>query len=289
MKARPPMSSNSIESSGLNLLLREFRFKRRMQILHANNDAFVISLPKSGRTWHRLMLGHYLTRMLGRDTNSALKLDLLCEAAGIPRIAYSHNGSSFVDKLSPASKAVASPVEWRGKKVLLLVRDVRDVLVSAYFHCRFRDGSFQGSVSEFVRHPFVGIEKALSALNRWHDKRHLAASFDVVSYESMRRDPAATLENALFFAGLEKPDRGLVEEAVKFTTMENLQRLEQSNFFSSEIMQNASGDPRARKVRSGKVGGFREHLSEEDLRFIEEAENRMGNPYRYPDMVSTPS
>lgn len=274
------MSSNTLESSGFNHLLREFRFKKRMRILHASNGAFVISLPKSGRTWHRLMLGHYLTRLAGQDTSNALNLDILCEAAGIPRIAYSHNGSSFVDKLSPASKAVASPVEWRDKKVLLLVRDVRDVLVSAYFHCRYRDGSFQGSVSEFIRNPFVGIEKALSALNRWHAARRLAASFDVISYEAMRHDPDAILKNALVFAGIQNPDSRLIEEAVKFTTVENLQRLEQSNYFSSEIMQNASGDPRARKVRSGKVGGFREHLSDGDLRFIEDAENRMGNPFR---------
>jgi hypothetical protein len=225
------------------------------------------------------MVGCYLARVAGMDPKNALKLDSLTEAAGIPPLAYSHNASSFTEKLPPHSSVVASPAEWQGKRVLLLKRDSRDVLVSSYFHSRFRDGAFEGSISEFIRNPFVGIVKILTALNRWHENRHLAAHFDVVSYEEMKANPASSLARSLAYIGIQQPDLKIMEEAVNFTDFQNLQKLEQTDYFQSEEMRNSSNDSRGRKIRSGKVGGFREHLSEEDLSFIDSMERKMGNPF----------
>lgn len=252
---------------------------KRMRLSNQKHDTFIISMPKSGRTWHRLMVGYYLARIADVDPKNALKLDYLTGAAGIPPLAYTHNASSFTEKLPPHSKVVASPVEWQGKSVLLLKRDSRDVLVSSYFHSRFREGAFDGSISEFIRNPFVGIVKILTAFNRWHGNRHLAESFEVVSYEGMKANPASSLVKSLVFIGVQQPDLKIVEEAVNFTDFKNLQRLEQTDYFQSEEMRNSSNDSRGRKIRSGKVGGFREHLSEDDLSFIEAMERKMGNPF----------
>jgi hypothetical protein len=273
------MSSSKIESSGLKLWIRERKFLRKMRRSNILHDTFIISLPKSGRTWHRLMAGYYLTRILGESPQHSLKLDELCRAAGIPAVAYSHNATSFTDKLPPQSGVVASPIEWQNKNVLLLVRDNRDVLVSAYFHCRYRERSFDGTISEYIRNPFVGIVKLLTALNRWQRTLHLAKNFTVISYEEMRADPVAALDKTMRFLGLQSLDLNLLLEAVEFTRIENLQKLEQSNFFRSVEMQNKSNDPRARKVREGKVGGFREHLSQDDLDYIAAKEAEMGNPF----------
>lgn len=252
---------------------------KRMRLSNQKHDTFIISMPKSGRTWHRLMVGYYLARIADVDPKNSLKLDSLTKAAGIPSLAYSHNASSFTEKLPPHSKVVASPVEWQGKRVLLLKRDSRDVLVSSYFHSRFRDGAFDGSISEFVRNPFVGIVKILTAFNRWHENRHLAANFDVVSYEEMKANSTSSLVKSLAFIGVEQPNLKIVEEAVNFTDFKNLQRLERTDYFQSEEMRNSSNDSRGSKIRSGKVGGFREHLSKEDLSFIEAMERKMGNPF----------
>jgi hypothetical protein len=273
------MFSSKIESSGLNLWIRERRLLKRMRLSNTKHDTFVISLPKSGRTWHRLMVGYYLARVSGIDPKNSLKLEFLAKSAGIPPLAYTHNASSFTEKLPPRSKAVASPLEWQGKNVLLLTRDNRDVLVSSYFHSRFRDKAFDGSISEFIRNPFVGIVKILTAFNRWHENRHLASNFEVVSYEEIKAEPAAALAKGLSFVGIAQPDRKIVEETVKFADFGNLQKMEQSDYFQSEEMRNNSNDPRGRKIRSGKVGGFREHLSDEDLAFIEKMEREMGNPF----------
>ena len=278
------MFSSKIESSGLNLWIRERRLLQRMRASNAKHETFVISLPKSGRTWHRLMLGYYLARGSGNDPKDSLKLDYLTNAAGIPSLAYTHNASSFTEKLPPRSKAVASPLEWQGRNVMLLTRDNRDVLVSSYFHSRFRDKAFDGSISEFIRNPFVGIVKILTAFNRWHENRNLAKKFSVLSYEEIKTDPKAALATSLSFVGVTEPDPKIIQEAVAFGDFGNLQKMEQSDYFRSTEMRNSSNDPRGRKIRSGKVGGFREHLSDEDLLFIEKMERELGNPFS-PNVV----
>lgn len=273
------MASTGVESTGLNLWIRERRFAKRMRRANAEYESFVVSLPKAGRTWHRLMLGHYLARSVGQDPKRSLKLDFLCEMNRIPLLRYSHNYTSFSDKLPPTSDVVASPLEWKNKNVLLLVRNLRDVLVSGYFHCRYREKSFPGTISEYVRNPFVGIEKLLTAHNRWHENRHLAKTFDVLSYEAMHSDTETALRRTLAFAGVQAPSNERTKEAVEFTELKNLQKLEESDFFRSVEMRNTYNDPRARKIRSGKVGGYSEHLSADDLEYIAEKERRMPNPF----------
>ena len=74
----------------------------------------------------------------------------LVRAAGLPSFAFDHDGSSMMDahkgrRLSPDKSA------FRGKHVLLLGRDVRDTLVSAYFHATRRLGIYEGTISSFIR------------------------------------------------------------------------------------------------------------------------------------------
>jgi hypothetical protein len=92
---------------------------------------------------------------------------------------------------------LASPELWRGKDVLLLIRNPRDVLVSAYHHYQFRTATFRRPISDFIRRPETGIAKILAAHHRWHDNRSLAASFRVASYERMHRSPEAVLRETL--------------------------------------------------------------------------------------------
>ena len=273
------MSSTGIQSSGPNLWIREYRFAKRMRQANAKYDVFVISLPKSGRTWHRLMLGYYLARAAGQSPSNAFDLDILCKKNAIRPLQYSHNYSSFSDKLPPSSGVVASPIEWSNKSVLFLIRDLRDVLVSGYFHCRYREQTFEGTISEYVRNRFVGIDKLLTSLNRWYSQQHLAGKVSIISYEQMHQDPETALHFSLDFIGLANPDAKLIKEAVDFCRFENLQKLESSNYFNAVEMQLISNDPRGRKIRSGQVGRYREHLSENDLAFIAERERDLPNPF----------
>jgi hypothetical protein len=54
---------------------------------------------------------------------------------------------------------------------------------------------------------------------------------------------------------------------------------EDTDFFASGRLQNPSGDPRARKVRAGRVGGYRDYLDDADEAFIDARVSDGGDPF----------
>lgn len=251
-----------------------------MRANHASAESFVLSFPKCGRTWHRLMLGYYVARHVGADPKRALDLAALCEQAGLKRPYYAHNGSNPTDFLPNTSKIVGSPIQWRGKDVLVLVRDPRDAMVSAYFHVARREGQFDGTISEFIRTPGFGIEKLLTAWNRWHDNRRLARRFEVASYERMHQAPDIELARMLTILGLPEVDPVLLQEAVDFSSFDNMRKYEAQSYFGQhQAMAKVSNDPQSAKVRKGRVGSYGEHLSAEDVSFINSEITRLGDPF----------
>jgi hypothetical protein len=61
-----------------------------------------------------------------------------------------------------------------------------------------------------------------------------------------------------------------------------LRALEKANFFDSERLgrQNAGN---AAKVRSARIGDHTNHLSAQDIAYIEAIEDRLGNPFKAPE------
>jgi hypothetical protein len=271
-------SSYGDVASGFGLKLREARLQHRMRAASKQFAGFVLSVPKAGRTWHRVMLGYYLTRLVECDPRKALDLSFLAERAGLKQIAYSHNGAGYSDRLPLPSLLIASPLEWAGRDVLLIVRNPADILVSAYYYVRFHERRFEGSLSDFIRRENTGIVKLLVALNRWYDNRHLAASFDVVSYEQMHQNPGLVLRRSLNFMGLYEVDQKLVEEAVEFARIENMRRYEDNDYFRSEVLRIESTDQRARKVREGRIGSSSK-LSDADRAVIADTLRRFRDPF----------
>jgi hypothetical protein len=44
-------------------------------------------------------------------------------------------------------------------------------------------------------------------------------------------------------------------------------------------LKRPSLDPRARKIREGKVGGFRNHLGDRDIAYLERRIEQIGDPF----------
>lgn len=80
----------------------------------------IISYPKSGRTWHRVMLGGYLAQLCKRPLKSALDLEVLCKKNKIPETIYTHNGA--VDGVHYSDPSVARTDLWIGRDIFLIVR-----------------------------------------------------------------------------------------------------------------------------------------------------------------------
>jgi alcohol sulfotransferase len=225
------------------------------------------------------MVGYYLARLTGAKEDQAFRVAGMCRRAGLAPLVYSHNDAGFKDGLKPSSRVVASPRLWAGHDVLFLVRNPRDVLVSAYHHATSRSGHFSGSIAAFIRKPETGIAKVLAAYDRWHANLALARSFRIHSYEEMHRDPQAVLRSSLEFFGLPRVDADLLADAVAFCSLENMKRYEEQDLFKSKMMRNDGGSSQGAKAREGKVGSHVTVLSAEDRAFIDEYVARVGDPF----------
>jgi len=226
-----------------------------------------------------VLVGFYLARVLNADIKTVTDVYALSSAAGLKRLCYTHNGSSPTNRLPPSHDVVANPREWRDRDVVLLVRDPRDTMVSAYFHMTSRERIFDGTISEFLRTPAMGVERLITAWRRWQKNRHLAASFTVISYESMHKDPGGVLRQMLRLLGVSSIDEALIAEALEFASFDNLQKLEASRFFQQPELVNEAGNEFGAKVREGRIGSYKSILSEDDIAYIENSVAAIGDPF----------
>jgi hypothetical protein len=232
-------------------------------------DAVVVSAAKSGRTWLAVLISHVYHQRFGIDEQQVIRSDnfrRLNPAA--PSIYFTHDNRKDRER-TPRFDAL----QFRGIKTILLVRDPRDTAVSAYFN-RFRHpdkprlGPYRRSMADFVIQS--RMPKLIEFMQRWH--RHLAQidRHIVVRYEDLRSRPQAELARIMSFIDQRAPTAAEIANAVSFAAFENLHRKEAGRFFgTSRLMSDDPANPDAFKVRRGKVGGYRDYFTAEELGQIE--------------------
>ena len=209
-----------------------------------------VSYPKSGRTWIR-----YILVQLGVDD----------------QILFHHDGFEFNDgSLPPHNFDLSQRLEKyaRVEKLVYLERDPRDVMVSLYFQItgRFKDFfGYKGSLSEFIRDDYFGAGNLRHFRAMWKeftDKQQ----FLTISYEECHRDTVKTLDKILNYYGF-KIDAPQLVDAIKNADFSRMKQLEESGSFPHPWLQPRQGSP---KVRQGKVGGFRDVLNADDIRYLDD-------------------
>jgi hypothetical protein len=246
---------------------------------HRNTDVYVVSYPKSGRTWLRVMLGKAISDRYGLPEDQLLDTYQLTRRAGVKRTRFTHDNGGIIagaryDELSPSKR------QYRDKDVVLLVRDVKDTLVSCYFHSQKRLKRFEGTISDFIRDDRYGARKIVTFLELWAANQSTPRSFQVIRYEDMHRDPRSVLAAALAVLGVDGVDEALSRSAVEYASFPRMREMERKRVFTSDIMQPGDdGDDESFKVRRGVVHGYVDYLSDEDIRFVDGVIAEMGDPF----------
>ena len=128
------------------------------------------------------------------------------------------------------------------------------------------------SVSELLRDKRFGIRGIVRAMNDWLDEFSGRKDFTIVRYEALRASPAEHFRDLLAVVGETTLDMSIFQEALEFSRFENMQKLEAAGVFDSKILHPGDvRDPESFKVRRGKVGGYQEYLSVEDLQYAANA------------------
>ena len=233
----------------------------------------LMSWGKSGRTWLRVMLSRAYQLKGGLDAHELLDFDNLKKLdPQLPAVFFTHN-----NYLRDYTGNWESKAHFTGKRIVLLVRDPRDVAVSQFFQWQFRmrpnkkfinDYPPHGAdigVWDFVLDADAGVPRIVDYFNGW--ARAVAELKDIliVRYEDMRADPAAVLAGILEFTGT-SVSAEQVREAVEFAAYDNMKKMEQEKFFKGSGARVKPGDkdnPQSFKVRKAKVGGYRDYFTDE--------------------------
>ena len=247
------------------------RTAKRLPQLQAADIVFA-SHAKSGRTWLRVLISHvwHLTR--GMPEKALLDFDnfhTLDQA--IPKVFF----TSDLNEPTPIRKRLPAIVA--GKKLLLMVRDPRDVAVSYFFHHAKRSNERVHArlgmpkdlsaveLSAFVMAEGYGLPKVVDFMNRWERLARDRADAMLVRYEDLRADTAPELDRVMRFLGEAAPPEA-IRSAVEFASFEALKEKERQRFFESERIQaRDTDDPDSFKVRRGKVGGYRDYFTADEI------------------------
>ncbi len=254
------------------MLVRRFlshnALRTRFRVSRA--QALIVSFPKSGRTWLRLMVGKALCTRFGIPDAKALAIDELSSRAGLLRTYVTHDGTAIEDGYTHRQLPVGKK-RYAKKRVVLLTRDAKDVLVSSYFHATRRARLYSGDISMFVRDDRYGARKLARFHQIWAEHAHVPVAFMLVRYEDLQSRPETVLTNVLEFIGLPTMDQDIVRQAVRFADFGNMRALERSGRFSEAILRPGQiDDEESYKVRRGIVGGYRDYLGEDAVRYVDD-------------------
>jgi len=246
-------------------------------------DAFLISYPKCGRTWLRMMLSRSLALHLGVDDVDYMASSLLDgKTDGIPYIRVSHDDNPHWK--TPA-RLQRSKRRFRGKKVILLVRDPRDVVVSMYFERSRRERVYSGSIHDFLHDAKGSLKTIVEYYNIWADQRSAPGGFCVVRYEDLHADAPAQLRRLVDFLEIPGVDDAHLVQAADFASFKNMRAMEsQDKLGSGRLRPRDAGDRESYKTRRGKVGGYTDYLDRDDVAWLEETIARDLDPsFGYAD------
>ncbi len=235
-------------------------------------DWVLMSWGKSGRTWLRVMLSRFYQLHFGFDERTLLDFDNLRRLdPGAPAVFFSHN-----NYLRDYTGNWESKAHFAGRKIVLLVRDPRDVAVSQFFQWQHRmrprkkylnfypEHGADVSIFDFVMNPDCGVPRIVDYFNGWMRAVDELGDVLVVRYEDMRSDPQAVLARILEFTGTPGSD-AQIEEAVAFAAYDNMKKLEEKQHFrdrGGRVRAGEKGNPDSYKVRRAKVGGYRDYFDD---------------------------
>jgi hypothetical protein len=230
-------------------------------------DVFLLSYPKTGRTWLRVMLGQMLALHHGHPELAQVELgERMPRFPGVPRMLAKHDG---MPQKKTAAEINPDRSEFAGCRVILLARDLRDTVVSNYFQVTRREHRFEGDLATYLRWPRGSFEGMLRYYNVWAAQRHVPRDFLLVRYEDLHADTARELRRVARFLGLAGVTEATIEAAVEHGSFGSMKKREATRpADGTPLAAGKAGDPESFKTRRGKIGGFVDYLSADDVAWL---------------------
>lgn len=233
---------------------------------HMVEDIFLVSYPKSGNTWIRFLIANALKFhfQIDRKVNFFTIRDIIPGIKGKNRN-ISPLGPFGIPSIPRIIKSHAAYNPYYDR-VILIIRDPRDVILSYYYYLKNYNESISKKIdiSSFIRDEKRGVNAWAEHTKSWlfkADNSHQIIR--IFKYEEFIKDTKQNLGKIMDLMGVEV-DSSSLEQAISFSSKESMRNSElkhnSTNLFSNH--QNYF-------VRKGKVTKG-ESLLEIDKKFIED-------------------
>jgi len=246
--------------AGVNRGLGKYRPKRDLQIWP--DDVFLVSFPKSGNTWARFLIANlaHPDKKVGFENIHRLVPDPFVtwkadfEHLPRPRIIKSH------ECFDP-----------RYPRVMYIIRDPRDVVISQYHYHRKCKKIEDGYPMEQFVHRFLAGQTCPHGswgehATTWLTSRHDDPRFLLLKYEEMVADPHREMTRVSKFLNFPADDNR-VTQAVERSAADRMRKLEKAQADKSSLTKDSRKE--LSFVRAAKSGGWRNELPENLAGLIE--------------------
>lgn len=249
------------------------------------DDTFIVSYPKSGNTWTRFLIANLL--------HPEPDLTLLDMERLVPAV---DGQTRRFFRTMPRPRVIRDhgPFNPQYKNVIYIVRDPRDVVVSAYnfvLKATIVDENYPITtfVNEFVRGARSAVGSWGENVASWLATRGNAPRFLLLRYEDMLSETSCELAKIASFLGMTVSAERLAE-AVSRSSADNMRKLEKMH--GDKWAQNKH---MKRKdipfVRSAKAGGWQAVLPKTAVAEIESVwgplMTKLGYELSIPKVVET--
>jgi len=245
-------------------------------------DAFIISYPKSGRTWLQKMLIEAVRLEKGVDIDLADISALNTHITDFPNLLSTHAGSSWEEVVKDHEQIkVDDLAKYQHGQIIYLYRDPRDILVSQYYHILHRSGYQTFDRDYVIDNPNVGLLKIINFMNKWADYTIAHPDQIVpVAYHALKEAPSDYLTQILDL--IDYPVQAAhITQAISNCTLQRMRQKESSD--SANPWANTDGksadNPNSFHSRKGITGEYKTFFSAEEINKINDIISNNLHPY----------
>lgn len=225
-------------------------------------DVMLVSYPKSGNTWTRFLVANLISSEQVTFNNIErivpdiyLFNDEYLQKINTPRFLKSHE---YFDP--------------KYNKVILIVRDPRDIVISYWHHCmKFKYINSSMELDDFVDLFLLGSVSSYGSwgenVQSWLSVRGETPNFLMVKYEDLLSDPEKELVKITAFVE-KKKTASEIKNAVLNSSKDRMRRLEETDSDDWKVLKGT--DKSMRFVREAvQKQGWETQLSQESIEKIE--------------------
>ena len=241
-------------------------------------DVAFVSYAKAGRTWTRVMMSRLYQLKYGLPAEAIIERDNL-HAMNSKVPVFLFTMGNYIAERYPVG---SSPSPYDTKKLIFLARHPADTAVSFHFHLnnripqhlrdlkRLPQNTGDLDVFAHLQEPRIGLAHVIDYMNAWAPALARHPNHLLLRYEDLQSDPVPQLKALAAFLDESFTDEQYAE-AVDFASFDKLKQKEAGDFFGNSRLQ--AGDvsnPDSYKVRRGKVGGYRDYLTPEQIAWVDD-------------------